>query len=372
MPHIPEEIFDKILSCGIADRDFANCTSFVSRTFHQIVLPHKFRSLSFVISRESTFPIPKFCEAINAGDPFALSLAPLVQELSLVTGMGRRNVCRYKLNSLTHQFKRTINGVLSFRNLKKLIMKHCFTSFTTMEQLGKLLQLQSLHTLDCYYDSEGRDITKESFSFLSNLQSLHTIECHQEDGDSEDDYFSRHLACISMKNLRILKSGGLAVTKALLTFDPPVQLKELCLTRPYVGDYALLWNYLARVTSLTHLSLPSLKLQEGPPASLIFPFQGLQYLYIHVGFAPLFANQPLKEMNIYTESGTGQTMEEVNQHWHGVVFPHVEYLVTDRSYEEMAEIPIEFWREFLVKVSKVGAEFQVDEYDGVLLIEPND
>jgi hypothetical protein len=110
------------------------------------------------------------------------------------------------------------------------------------------------------------------------------------------------------------------------------------------------------VTSLTHLSLPFLKLQEGPPASLIFPFQGLQYLHIHVGFAPLFANQPLKEMKIYTQSKPGQAMEEMIQHWHGIVFPHVECLVMDRSYEGMAEVPIEFWRKYLLNVNKVGVE----------------
>jgi hypothetical protein len=103
----------------------------------------------------------------------------------------------------------------------------------------------------------------------------------------------------------------LKVIEALLTNDPSVQLKELW---PYSS---LLWNYLARVTSLTQLSLPNLRLpQEGPPPlSLIFPFQELQYLYIHVAFAPRFKKQPLKEMKIDTESRRGQAMVEVRQHW---------------------------------------------------------
>ena len=366
MPYIPEEILDLILSCGTADSwNFANCTSFVSHTFHQIVLPHKFRSLTFAIPKlgEYGLPIPKFCEAIIAGDPLALSLAPLVQELTLVWRSG--GICG-TFPPLTDQFEKTINSVLSFRNLIKLNMRSCFTSFTIIEQLGKLVQLQSLHILHCKYSSEleykVQDITKElSTSSLSNLQSLHTLEYHYS-GWKDSKYFNRHLACIPMNNLRILKSSEWAVTEALLTSDPPVQLKELWLTQPYGGDHSLLWNYLARVTSLTHLSLPFLQFREGPPASLIFPFQGLQYLHIHVGFAPLFANQPLKEMKIYTQSlskpDPWQAMEEVIQHWHGIVFPHVECLIMDhRSYQGMTEFPIEFWRKFLVKVNKVEVEY---------------
>lgn len=47
-------------------------------------------------------------------------------------------------------------------------------------------------------------------------------------------------------------------------------------------------------------------------------------------------------------------MAEVGKHWQGIVFPHVEYLKTDRPYDEMDEIPIEFWREFVLNVNKVG------------------
>jgi hypothetical protein len=147
------------------------------------------------------------------------------------------------------------------------------------------------------------------------------------------------------------------VVEALLRTDPPVQLMELWLTSCDLGDdYSLLWNYLARVTSLTHLSLPFLELPDGPSPSLIFPFRGLQYLHTHVAFAPRFADQPLKEMKIDTESHyPGQIlMEEVRQHWQGIVFPHVESLKTDRRRDELDEIPIEFWREFLLNVNKVG------------------
>ena len=47
-------------------------------------------------------------------------------------------------------------------------------------------------------------------------------------------------------------------------------------------------------------------------------------------------------------------MVEVRQHWQGTVFPHVEYLETDRTSYEMKEIPIKFWREFLLNVNEVG------------------
>ena len=121
-----------------------------------------------------------------------------------------------------------------------------------------------------------------------------------------------------MKNLRILKGCDLEVIDALLTTDPPVQLKELWLTRLRRGDCSMLWSYLARVTSLTHLSLPRLLPNSSP--SFIFSFRELQYLHIHVAFAPRFADQPLKEMVIDTESKPGQLMEEVREHWQGIVF----------------------------------------------------
>ena len=89
MPYIPQKILDIIIgyaTAGPYTSSFSNCASFVSHSFHQIVLPYKFRSLTF--RNRSNFlsiviPIPKFCEAINAGDAHAISLAPLVQDLSL-------------------------------------------------------------------------------------------------------------------------------------------------------------------------------------------------------------------------------------------------------------------------------------------------
>jgi hypothetical protein len=109
MPYIPQEILDKIIGYATADeqdivrkfpnralisadepdvgRNFSNCAaSLVSHTFHQIVLPYKFRSVTFLIHSGTVIRgglVPKFCEAINAGDPHALSIALLVQELSL-------------------------------------------------------------------------------------------------------------------------------------------------------------------------------------------------------------------------------------------------------------------------------------------------
>ena len=347
--YIPQEILDKIIGYASDEpnvgRKFSNCASFVSHNFHQIILPYKFRSLTFQLHNGDTSnryfrlqDIPKFLKAINAGDAHALSLAPLVQELSIV---GNRLIPEAPGKD---PLKIIMN---SFQNLTYLKMERCIASESaTMEQLGKLVQLQSLHTLFCgdwqheiFHDHHYAD--KASYA-LSNLQSLHTLEC---EGDWKN--FRRHLACIPMKNLRILKSSDSEVIKALLTSDPPVQLKELSL---HYDDYSLVWNYLARVTSLTRLCLPDLKLSDEPP-SLIFSFQELQYLHIHVAFAPRFANQPLKKMKI--DSELGKLMVEVRQHWQGIVFPYVERLEADRLYDELDEIPFEFWREFLPNVNEV-------------------
>jgi hypothetical protein len=354
--YIPQEILDKIIGYAAADtsygylvtRKFCSRISFVSRTFHQIVLPYKFRSLAFEFHNREGFnfttliPIPKFCEAINAGDAHALSLAPLVRELHLLYWSGKDGF----FNDLVAvQFEKILNVVISFSNLTKLSMKKCVTSPTIMEQLGKLVQLQSLHTWRCHDEDYG---DKVSYSALSNLQSLHTLECNEDRGH----HFKRHLACIPMKNLRVLKGDDSEVITALSTFDPPVQLKELWLTRDYRVNYSLLWSYLARVTSLTHLSIAYLELSDGPPP-LYSLLSRLHYLRIHVAFAPRFADQPLKELRIDTDSKPDEAMVEVRRHWQGTVFPHVEYLETDRTYKEMDKIPFEFWKEFLLNVKKV-------------------
>jgi hypothetical protein len=224
-------------------------------------------------------------------------------------------------------------------------MESCDTSSAIMEQLGELVQLQSLYTWNCRHEEFSGEAL--SYGALSNLQSLHTLECQEDWG-----HFRRHLACIPMEDLRNLMSGDFEVTNALLTSDPPVQIKVLCLT--HCDNYSLLWNYLARMTSLAHLSLPNLRLPHGRPSeSLNFPFQELTYLHIHVAFTPRFANQPLKMMKIDTESGVGQLMVEVRQHWQGIVFPHVECLEIDRPNDELEKIPIEFWKEFLLNVNEV-------------------
>jgi hypothetical protein len=59
---------------------------------------------------------------------------------------------------------------------------------------------------------------KISYGALANLQTLHTLEWVYDGLDPN-----------SMKNLQILKSSDSdsEVIKALLTTDPPVQLKEL-------------------------------------------------------------------------------------------------------------------------------------------------
>jgi hypothetical protein len=144
-----------------------------------------------------------------------------------------------------------------FPKSPKVSMERCVTSHTSMEQLGKLVQLHSLHTLAC--PDEEYMVTvlySTSYDALSNLQSLHTLECERD-----WIYVKHHLACIPMENLQILKSGDLEVIEALSTADPSVQLKELWLTHYLTGsgDHSLLWNYLATVTSLIHLSLPHLR-----------------------------------------------------------------------------------------------------------------
>jgi hypothetical protein len=358
--YIPQEILDRIIGYATADASdalhFSRRASFVSQTFHQIILPYKFRSLSFEFYgyRHPTvtpIPISKFCEAINAGDAHALSLAPLVQELSLLFWRGKDG---FRNHLMPKPIEKILNGVLSFRNLTKLSMRKCLTTPAIMDQLGKLVQLQSLHTWRCHYYEEYEDKPEVSYGALSHLQSLHTLECEED-----RRCVGQHLACIPMKNLRILKSSDDEVTEALLTTDPPVQLKELWLTS-YWGGHSLLWSYLARATSLTHLSLQDLELPvpDGLTPSLIFPFQELQYLHVHVALAPRFADQPMKVMKINTETqserGHLNLMVEVRQHWQGIVFPHVEYLEMDRWYDKMEEIPIEFWREFLLNVKKVG------------------
>ena len=360
MTSIPQEILDIIIgyatTSSTADQTrYFSSVSLVSHIFHQIVLPYKFRSLTltFRINLNNNYRldiIPKFCEAINVGDAHALSLAPLVQELDLL---------RWRFSKLENRFERfekIINGVLSFRNLTKLSMEGCYISPAIMERLGKLVQLQSLRAWTCRDEKDDDEYHMVSYGALSNLQSLHTLECIH-------NYFNaqRQLACIPMKNLRILKSYDWEVTKAFLTTDPPVQLEELELHHDFrVEDYLLLWNYLARVTSLTHLSLPNIEFQL-PHPSFVFPLQELQYLCVHVVSAPLFADLPMKEMEISSHSFFEMRMTYttrrppiislVRQHWQGVVFPHVEHLKTDQSYYDST--PFKFWREFLPNLQKV-------------------
>ena len=134
--NIPEEILDKILGCATADAsaDGSSKRAFVtvSRTFHRIVLPYK-RRLKFI--KVIAPAIPMFFEAINAGDAHALSLAPLVQELSLLY---------WKEDIFLMPFEKIMSCVLSFRNLTKVTMPMGAFSPAIMKQLelGKLVQLQ--------------------------------------------------------------------------------------------------------------------------------------------------------------------------------------------------------------------------------------
>ena len=95
---------DKIIHCAESadddEREFFDCATLVSHTFHQIVLPYKFRSLTFRFpdrlrnnlnwrSHTIPIPVPNFCEAIHAGDAHALHLVPLVQELTLLQWSGK-------------------------------------------------------------------------------------------------------------------------------------------------------------------------------------------------------------------------------------------------------------------------------------------
>ena len=95
-------------------------------------------------------------------------------------------------------------------------------------------------------------------------------------------------------------------TRAFLTAEPPVQLK---LTHCDWESQTLLWNYLAKVTSLAHLSLPYIQLYDDFPC-IIF------------AFTPRFADQPLKNMKIGTQSESGQLMVDVRQIGKGL-FSHM-------------------------------------------------
>ena len=169
---IPQEILDMIIGYLPAPY-FLDSASFVSHTFHQIVLPYKFRSLTFQVEsnirdeldRTTHITIPKFCEAINTGDAHALSLAPLVQELSLLYWSGKD----WSGNLLMLEpFEKVLNSVSSFRNLKKLTMNRCVTSPTIMEQLGNIVQLQSLHTWRCYDEGYGDGYHMELFQIYNS------------------------------------------------------------------------------------------------------------------------------------------------------------------------------------------------------------
>ena len=345
MTSIPQEILHIIIGYATADQPrYFSSISLVSHIFHQIVLPYKFRSLtiSFNIHQSIAVIYPKFCEALNAEDAHALSLAPLVRELHLLHWLDSKY--------LVELFEKIIIGVLSFRNLTKLSMVGCSTSPAIMERLG---QLQSLRALSCreheFYD--GSMVSHGALNF-SNLQSLHTLEYIDNYNRSRSQQHSG-LASIPMTTLRILKSNNWELTKAFLTTDPPVQLEKLQLDHDFREDYLLLWNYLARVTSLTHLSLPNLWFQL-PHPSLIFPLPELQYLHVNLVSAPLFADQSMKEMDISTRMSffhPTPIMNLVRQHWQGIVFPHVRYLKMDRFYDKES-ILFEL-REILPNLKKV-------------------
>ena len=90
-------------------------------------------------------PIPKFCEAINAEDAHALSLAPLVQNLNLYKwSISDSMSMSYKNRSKSHKWRLLIpkSHKTGYGRLYYL---------ASMEQLGnlKLVQLQSLHTRRC-------------------------------------------------------------------------------------------------------------------------------------------------------------------------------------------------------------------------------
>jgi len=96
--------------------------------------------------------------------------------------------------------------------------------------------------------------------------------------------------------------------------------------------------------------------------SHIFHFPELQHLHIGAELAPSFAAQPMKVMKINTERESGAfeaLFPLIQRHWQGIVFPHVEYLETDRWPYELNKIPIKFWREFLLNVKEVNGHRDV-------------
>ena len=95
-------------------------------TFHQIVLPYKSRSLTFQLPDRLScgrkiilIRIPRFWGAIIARDPHALSLAPLVQELSLLQWNIDIDFCQHK-DRIPELFEEILNSVFAFQNLTTL------------------------------------------------------------------------------------------------------------------------------------------------------------------------------------------------------------------------------------------------------------
>ena len=100
---------------------------------------------------------------------------------------------------------------------------------------------------------------------------------------------------------------------------PSCPTQELWLTRYYRGYRRIFrWNLLARVTSLTHLSLPGLQMSDGLP-SFIFSFQ---YLHVHVALILVLQISLRRNWESRLNKG-GQAMVEVRQHWLGIVIEHI-------------------------------------------------
>ena len=103
----------------------------LSRFSHLPLAPYKFRVLTSPPFRRFQFndndTIPKFFEAINAGDAHALSLAPLIQELNFISWdrTGSRSKMSLTMSSLSEisqnwGWKNVLSPPPSWNNLANL------------------------------------------------------------------------------------------------------------------------------------------------------------------------------------------------------------------------------------------------------------
>lgn len=323
MVELPVEILDAIFGC-VDDEDSPqvfSSVSLVSRTFHQIILPHKFKSLILTQCHRKSRPDcqPKLIRALIAKDEHAVSVVPLVQTCRLYQWGEYRTAC-----ASTHlTCHNLISLLLSFSNLVTLVLEECQLTSLVFRFLGELVQIQSLKLDRCAADTMLA--TESSNNLLSKLTNLHTIEYKQlTPRASEIILRALVIACIPTERLRVVNIDSWPVsefTRYIIETVPPLQIRELSLNTR-LEDQESVWEYLTKATSLTHLTIPDLN-HEVTNASLLPSFPQLRNLCIDLALTRLFSNQPMKELEIVTHNIDYQLLTE---HLDGVVFPQVEKL----------------------------------------------